>query len=450
MTTSGPDLPWDEAALAAMTAEALELCHADEAEIIIMGTDHHLARFSQGVIRQHTSETSLELRVRAIRGNSVGVATTTDLTRFGIERVTHRAAAMAAIQPPDPGFAGLAAPAAVPRIPETCHPATLHIAPDDRESAVNELMTVIADEGGEASGHHATEGRVLAVRNSRGVWAHHIGTRAEWSVVASVREASGYAARLSPDHQTIRPEVLGHEALYRALAGQPGAPPAAGRHRVMLEPYAVADLLTLLAYTSFGATAVAQGTSFLATPGRERVAAPVVTLRDNGLDPTMAALPFDYEGVPRQAVDLLREGFPGSCVHDSRSARQAGLVSTGHALPPPNPYGPFPVHLDMQAGAHDPEAMLAALGDGLLITRFHYTSVVDPRATRITGLTRDGVLKVRDGRIVGTHRNARFTQGILDLLMGVVAVGRDLFLQGSFLGCVRCPAIVIEGLNLEG
>jgi len=450
VTTSGPSLPWDEATLAAITAEALALCHADEAEIILMGTDHHLARFSQGVIRQHTSETSLELRVRAIRGNSVGIATTTDLTRFGIERVTHRAAAMAAIQPPDPGYPGLATPAAVSRIPETCHEATLHVAPEDRENAVNKLMAVIAEEGGEASGHHATEGRVLAVRNSRGVWAHHVGTRAEWSVVASIDEASGYAARLGPDHRTIRPEDLGIEALTRALAGQPVAPPAAGRHRVMLEPYAVADLLTLLAYTSFGATAVAQGTSFLASPGRERVVSPAVTLRDNGLDPAMPAMPFDHEGVPRQVVDLLREGLPGTCVHDARSARQAGLVSTGHALPPPNPYGPFPMHLDMQAGTHDREAMLAALGDGLLITRFHYTSVLDPRATRITGLTRDGVLQVRDGRIVGAHRNARFTQGILDMLMGVVAIGRETFLQGSFLGCVRCPALVIEGLDLEG
>ncbi|MEB3236438.1 MAG: TldD/PmbA family protein [Candidatus Sericytochromatia bacterium] len=450
MTTQDPLNGWDEATLSTLTAEAIDMCHADEAEIVVMGTDQQLARFSRGNILQHTGERSLEVRVRAIRGRSVGVATTTDLTRIGLERVTHRAVAMAAAQPPDPGFPGLAQPLPWSPIPATCHPATLHVTPEEREDAIRRLMAVVTGSGSEASGHHATECRVVAVRNSRGVWAHHAGSRAEWSVVTERKEASGYAARLTPDHRTVVPERLAKEALARTLAGHPTAIPLAGRHRVMLEPYAVADLLTMLAFTSFGATAVAQGTSFLVSPGSDPVVARCVTLRDNGLDPLMPALPFDHEGVPKQQVDLLRAGMAGDCVHDARSAFRSGRSSTGHALPPPNPYGPFPMHLDMLAGPTDREAMLQALGDGLLITRFHYTSVLDPRSTRITGLTRDGVLEVRGGRIVGALRNARFTQSILDVLKGVVAIGSETLIQSSFLGCVRCPALVIEGLDLEG
>ncbi|MEB3299344.1 MAG: TldD/PmbA family protein [Candidatus Sericytochromatia bacterium] len=449
MTPAAAIISWEEDALRGLAQEALALCEADEAEVVLQGTDQHLARFSAGTLHQHTAEQTLELRIRAIRNDRVGVATTTDLSRGGLERVSHRAVALAARQAPDPHFPGLPGPCDFVRIPEAHHEATASRTPQEREATVRTLVQAAQTLGGTASGHHATSRHVLAVANTRCLWGWHAGTRAEWSVVAQQGEATGYAARLSPDVMTVDPAGLAKEAMARAIPPLELPATLKGTHRVMLEPYAVADWLTMLAYMGFGATSVAQGTSFLCEAGETSLTSPILDLWDNPLDPLMPARPFDAEGTPKQPLALLKNGVGQNCVHDRRSARQAGRSSTGHALPPPNPYGAFPAHLDLGPGDRSRQELLDLLGDGLLITRFHYISVLDPRQARLTGLTRDGVLQVRQGKIVGACRNARYTGSILEALRGVVGVGKDAILMPSILGSVRCPAVVLEALALE-
>ena len=61
------------------------------------------------------------------------------------------------------------------------------------------------------------------------------------------------------------------------------------------------------------------------------------------------------------------------------------METTGHALPPPNPEGPFPLNLFMGPGDSSVEEMVAATERGLLVTRFHYTNVVHPIESRSPG-----------------------------------------------------------------
>ena len=75
--------------------------------------------------------------------------------------------------------------------------------------------------------------------------------------------------------------------------------------------------------------------------------------------------------------------------------------------------------------------MIAATERGLLVTRFHYSNVVQPIETMITGMTRDGTWLIENGRITKPVKNLRYTQSILGALAGVQMVGKDLSLAGS-------------------
>jgi len=62
------------------------------------------------------------------------------------------------------------------------------------------------------------------------------------------------------------------------------------------------------------------------------------------------------------------------------------------------------------------EEMIKQMPRGLLISRFWYIRSIDPRTNSLTGLTRDGVWYIEDGRIKHAAKNLRFNQSIIRML----------------------------------
>jgi predicted Zn-dependent protease len=137
-------------------------------------------------------------------------------------------------------------------------------------------------------------------------------------------------------------------------------------------------------------------------------------------------------------------------VYDSQTATRDGVSSTGHGLPAPNSYGPFPLNQVMAAGSASREELIGGLERGLLVTRFHYTNPVHPKLAIVTGMTRDGTFLVEGGRILGPVKNLRFTQSYLEAMAGTVAVARERKTLKGFLGGVVVPALRIEGWTFTG
>ena len=127
---------------------------------------------------------------------------------------------------------------------------------------------------------------------------------------------------------------------------------------------------------------------------------------------------FDYEGVAKQRVvaDRARRLPRRRLGPPDRGPRRR--QSTGHGLPAPNSYGPFPLNLVDGAGSTPRDELVAGMDRGLLVTRFHYTNPVHPKLAIVTGMTRDGTFLVEGGKIVGPVRNLRFTQSYLEALAG--------------------------------
>jgi predicted Zn-dependent protease len=221
-----------------------------------------------------------------------------------------------------------------------------------------------------------------------------------------------------------------------------------GDYPVVLEPYAVVDIADMLGYLGFSALAVQEERSFF-EPGK-RIGSDLVTLTDDASDRAGMPASFDYEGVPTQRVTLVDAGICRAVVHDAQTAARDGVASTGHGLPAPNPWGPFPLHMVMGAGGTPREELLGGLERGLLVTRFHYTNVVHPKQAIITGMTRDGLFLVEAGRITRPVRNLRFTQSYLDALGAVEAVSAERIAVDGFLGTAVVPSLRIGSFTFTG
>jgi predicted Zn-dependent protease len=259
---------------------------------------------------------------------------------------------------------------------------------------------------------------------------------------------SGYAEAAGVDATTIDAATVGREAADKARATENPVSIEPGDWPVVLEEYAVVDILSMLAYMGFSALAVQEERSFF-EPGKV-IGSELVTIVDDATDPGAMPMAFDYEGVAKQRVVLVERGVCRDVVWDTQTAARSGRRSTGHGLPAPNPFGPFPLNMVMSPGDASRAELVGGLERGLLVTRFHYTNPVHPKLAIVTGMTRDGTFLVEGGRIVGPVRNLRFTQSYLAALAGTTAVGRERrTLKGDF-GGVLVPAIRIDGWTFTG
>ena len=185
----------------------------------------------------------------------------------------------------------------------------------------------------------------------------------------------------------------------------------------------------------------------------QKITGEKITIWDDGSDPRGIPLPFDFEGVAKEKIVLIENGIAKNVVHDSFTAgREEGATSTGHALSMPNTFGPIPINLFMAPGDATKEEMLASTERGIWVTRFHYTNILHPVKTILTGMTRDGTFLIENGKITKPLKNLRFTQSVLEAFAGAEMLGAELKLvkdEWNPIGtCV--PAVKIRGFQFTG
>src|SRR6185436_2927482 len=210
----------------------------------------------------------------------------------------------------------------------------------------------------------ATSLESTAVANSKGIRAAGTRTVSQLITVSmGPGGGSGYAEAAAVDATTIDAGAIGREASGKARATANAVSIEAGDYPVVLEEYAVTDLLDMLGYLGFSALAVQEERSFVEIG--KRIGSELVTIVDDGRDPAGLPMAFDYEGVAKQRVPLLEAGVCRGVVHDAQTAARDGVASTGHGLPAPNPWGPFPLNMVMAGGTQSRDDLIGGLDRGL-------------------------------------------------------------------------------------
>jgi predicted Zn-dependent protease len=92
----------------------------------------------------------------------------------------------------------------------------------------------------------------------------------------------------------------------------------------------------------------------------------------------------------------------------------------------------------------DLESLTDGVERGLWVTRVWYTNVIDPKSATLTGMTRDGLFAIENGKVTGAVRNFRFNQSVVEMLGAVEAMSRPEMAgascaQGSGFETFVCP-----------
>jgi len=422
---------------------------ADQTEVVFVRDRLQLVRYANNTIHQNVAIEDMLVMIRAVLGKRVGVATCNSLDEKALNETLEAALAIADVQQENPDFVSLPGPEAASGCSASLKDEAL-TPPAQLSEAVRGCIEMCKKEGAIASGALREEREDMLVANSLGVRSAETVSQATFNSVVMADGGEGYVFEAAPRLDALPVSDASRQALDKALRSREPVQVPSGSYTVVLEPSATGGLVEFLVYLGFGAKSYQEGRSFACGNIGKRVTGENITIWDDGNDPSTLRRRYDYEGVAKQKVMLIERGVLRGVVHDSLTAGKDGVPSTGHALPASVSYGPFPLNVLMAPGESSLEEMIESTERGILVARFHYTNVVEPISTTITGMTRDGTFLIENGKVTRPLVNMRFTQNVLEAFAATEALSRQTKLVDCFGGVARVPAAKLKELRFTG
>jgi predicted Zn-dependent protease len=105
---------------------------------------------------------------------------------------------------------------------------------------------------------------------------------------------------------------------------------------------------------------------------------------------------------------------------------------------------PFPSNVIMEGGSATLEELIASTPRGLLVTHFWYIRFLQPDTVQLTGLTRDGLSFIEEGKIQYPVNNFRFNQSVVEMLKQVEGMTVPMPVNNN-----RLPAIKVRDFYMS-
>ena len=435
------------AELQRIAGRVIALSEADETEIEIDSTTDALTRFANNTIHQNVADHTLSISVRAVVDGRTARATTNKTDDESLRRVVAAAATLARHQPENPDLLPMLGPQKYQKVARYFD-ATATENPMDRARAVTRVCKMADKKKQTAAGIFASGSHQSVLANSKGLFASHQYTDAEFSVTILEDKSSGWAKSSSPDIRDIHPDELAESASNKAIASRNPRVLEPGHYTAILEPSAVLDVIGSL-FLDFAGTSILDKRSCLNDRMGKKLFGENVTLWDDVYHPYQLGAPYDGEGLPRQKILLVDRGVPKNLVYSRTTAKKMKAKPTGHGLPLPNEYGEAPMNLVFSGGDKSVDDMVRSTERGILVTRVWYIREVDPYEKILTGMTRDGTFLIENGRIAAGIRNFRFNQSVIEMLSNVEMLGPAVRAAGEESFEMVVPAMKVGNFHFS-
>lgn len=441
----------NEQNLKKIAKKVLDYSKADETEVLLMVSDNGLTRFANSEIHQNVESEEIYISVRVVLGKQpghkkIGVASANGFDAVSIRSAVDRAIELANLQRVDPYFISLPQPLKIWENKTQVYP----VSEKNRADAVGIIINKSRAKKITASGAYSSSISQLAVANSHGVWAYNIGSAYDLSTILIGSDSSGFASGVGKKSSEINPETIADTALNKVILGRNPKDFKAGEWEVILEPQAVNEIIAFFSMYGPNARIFHEQASYLSGKLNKKVFSEKLNIIDDPLNEKTLPMPFDFEGYPKKKLAIVEKGILKNLVYDSYNSGRFKAKNTGHALPAPNIYGPIPLHLMIKPGKISREQMIKKVKKGLLITRFWYVRVLNPRTLAVTGMTRDGTFLIENGKVTYGVKNLRFNQSIPDALNNIIEIENKLTPLSSFelgMGINLMPYLHIKNWN---
>jgi PmbA protein len=423
---------------------------ADAADAVLVGGTSLSVQIRLGKTEHLERSDGRDVGLRVFVGQRAAIVSSTAVDPAGFPALAERAVAMAKVVPEDP-YAALAEEARFVDpgpldLYDTSEPSAESLIARARiaEDAALAVAGVTNSEGAEA-GYGMAE---IVLVTSAGFSGRF--QRSSHSISVTALAGTGTGMQRDYDYSSAvylsdleDPAGLGHTAGEKAVTRLNPTRPKTAKMPVVFDPRVASSLIGHLAGGINGAS-VARGTTFLRDKLGQRIFAPGIDIVDDPLRKRgLRSRPFDGEGVPTSQRLLVEDGVLTTWLLDTRSARQLGLKTTGHAQRGTGgPPGPGTSNLYLRPGALTPAELMSDIKEGVYITE-----LIGMGVNGITGDYSRGAagFMIRDGALAEPVAEITIAGTLQEIFAHMIPANDLRFRRGT-----DSPTVRVEGLTVAG
>ena len=445
---------FDQSALtdrAERLVKAARAAGADAADAVAVRSLSLSIEVRDGAVGESESAEGDDMGLRVLVGRRQAVVSTNDLSGDGSAALAERAVAMARAAPEDK-YAGLADEALLahkfpdldlidPDLPTVKQLEAMAAAAEQAGLAVKGVS-----KSGGASASAGIGGMVLVT--SHGFRGAYLGSRHGVSMTAIAGDGTGMERDY--DYSSVlhasdleSPEKIGRTAGERAVERVNPRKVSTRKVPVVLDPRVASSLVSHLARAANGPS-VPRKTSFLREKMGEQLFARGIRIIDDPLRKRgLRSRPFDGEGVGGRMLALVDDGCLRSWLLDSATARELGLVTTGHASRGVSSVpSPGASNLHLEAGSVSPQALIADIADG-----FYVTDLIGSGVNMVTGDYSRGAsgFWIENGKRTFAVSEVTIAGHLTDIFRSLTPANDLEFKYG-----INSPTVRLEGLTVAG
>ena len=409
----------------AILDKVIALSTADECTAVLEGSIDGNIRFALNNVSTSGVVENTSLMVQVAFGKRVGSASINEFDDASLERVVRRAEDLARLAPENPEFLpAIGKQSYTPS--DTWSDSTAAIDPEYRAQVAADSITPCRGNGLIAAGFLDDGRGFTATANSNGNFAYQRQTNFNYTCTVRTEDGrgSGWVGRnLQHANQFDAGDDI-EIAKQKALDSAEAKALEPGKYTVILEPAAAAGLVSFM-MNFFDARSADEGRSFLSKRGGgnklgELVYDPQVNMVADPWHPDAPVLPWDGEGMPRQKMDIIKDGRIANMLYSRYWAQQQGKEAVAR-----------PGNLIMSGGTKSTAELVRSTQRGILVTRTWYIRMVDPQTVLLTGLTRDGTFYIENGQIKHPVKNFRFNESPVIMLNNIDELGKPVRVAGD-------------------
>ena len=437
--------------LAQRLVDAAKRAGADAADAIAVRGVSQGVEVRDGRVEETERSEGDDVGLRVFVGQRQAVVSTNDVSGDGVAKLAERAVAMARVAPDDK-YVGLADPALHARdfpdldLLDRKVPSTAELEQRAIEAEAAALAVKGVTKSGGASASTGIGGMVLVT--STGFHGSYLRSSHGISTTAISGEGTGmerdYDFTSAPHASDLdSPATVGRKAGERAVARGNPRKVETCKVPVVFDPRVAGSIVGHLVGAINGAS-IARKTSFLKDKLGEQLFSRDIRIIDDPLRVRgLRSQTFDAEGVRVKKTALIDAGVLTTWVLDSATARELGLVTTGHAhrgvssSPSPGTY-----NLHLEPGAVTPKELISDIKQG-----FYVTDLIGSGVNGVTGDYSRGAsgFWIENGEITYPVSEVTIAGHLLPMFKSLVAANDLEFRYG-----VNSPTLRIEGLTLGG
>lgn len=308
----------------------------------------------------------------------------------------------------------------------------------------------------------------FAVVNTQGLEVEDYGSFARMAIGISAKNGEK-VAKLELPHvtrsvkNTAVTENFGSESARRVLKGLGTQNIEPKKMPVVMAPAAIGEIFTYSFTNAFCADNVQHKASVLEGKIGQQVAAPIVTLVDDGtFDGGLCSFKMDDEGMPTKKTTLIEKGILKNYLHDNQTAKIASTESTGNCarweLPTVDYFfyrtyrrlpRVYPTNVVFQPGTAPNDKIIAEVKDGLFLDRSDPAFTATPDGS-FSVVILSG-LRIENGELTTPVRDLRITGNMFDYVKKIDAVGNtaEKYSPQLYAGSVIAPYVRVQDVSIQ-